>query len=356
MNAVAAPLDASTDLHVRVEGRAGRITLDRPEALNALTWDMCLALEKALDDWRLRDDVSLVLIDGAPGRAFCAGGDIVAMHRAGRERRWEYGQRFWADEYRMNAKLFHYPKPVVTFLHGFTMGGGVGVGCHGSHRVVDATSRIAMPECAIGLVPDVGGSMILARAPGRLGAFLGTTGHRMGPGDAILAGFADLFVADGWEALKAALCETGDAAVVEAAARPAPEAPLAEWRAEIDALFVGETLDEVVRAVDAGTGPAAGAAREGLARGSPLSMACALEILRRLGDAPSIEDALGLEARFTFRAAEHGDFIEGIRAQVIDRDRTPRWRHVGPPDVTALDVAEMLGPLGALAPDLGENA
>lgn len=313
---------------------------------------MCLGIDEALRDWRLRDDVHVVLIDGAPGRAFCAGGDIVAMHRAGVERRWDYGQRFWADEYRMNATLFHYPKPVVTFLHGFTMGGGVGVGCHGSHRIVGDTSRIAMPECAIGLVPDVGGSMLLARAPGRLGAFLGTTGHRMGPGDAILAGFADHYVPEGWDALKDALCATGDVGAVEAAGAPAPEAPLEAWRAEIDALFAGGTLGDIDRALSLADGPAAAVAREAFARNAPLSMACCVEILRRLGDAPGIEGALSQEARFTFRAAEHGDFIEGIRAQVIDKDRAPRWRHARPGDVTEAEVGAMLAPLGALAPEL----
>ncbi|MEM7490701.1 MAG: enoyl-CoA hydratase/isomerase family protein, partial [Pseudomonadota bacterium] len=123
----------TTDIHIRPEGRAGCITLNRPDALNALTWDMCLAIEDALDAWRQDDDVHLLLlIDGAPGRAFCAGGDIAEMHRAGTNGDYAYGQRFWADEYRMNAKLFRFPKPVVTFLHGFTMGGGVGVGCHAS--------------------------------------------------------------------------------------------------------------------------------------------------------------------------------------------------------------------------------
>lgn len=343
-----------SDVQIRKEGRAGRITLNRPAALNALTWDMCLGIEKALDDWRLDDDVHVIVIDGAPGRAFCAGGDIVAMHQAGLERRWDYGQRFWADEYRMNAKLFHFPKPVATFLHGFTMGGGVGVGCHGSHRIVRDDSRIAMPECGIGLVPDVGGSLLLARAPGRLGEYLGTTGERMGPGDALHAGFADYYVPGDWDALLAALCETGDVAAVDAAARPAPEAPLAAMQAEIDALFAGETLADIARALDAADPAAAPveSARAALARNAPLSMACTVEILHRLGPDPTIEAALGQEARFTFRAAEHGDFIEGIRAQIIDKDRTPRWRHDGPCDVTPLEVSRMLRPLGPLAPHL----
>ena len=342
----------SAEVHVRIEGRAGRITLDRPEALNALTWDMCLAIEKALDDWRLHGDVHVLLIDGAPGRAFCAGGDIVAMHRAGIEERWEYGQRFWSDEYRMNLKLHAYPKPIATFLHGFTMGGGVGVGCHGSHRIVNDSSRIAMPECAIGLVPDVGGSMLLARAPGRLGRYLAVTGARMGAGDAIEAGFADHYVPEGWEALAAALCETGNISAVEAAAYPAPDGPLGGAAAEIDTLFAGETLAEIVCALDAGDTPFAETARAAIALGSPLAMASTVEILRRLGPAPTMHEALAQEARFTFRAAEHGDFIEGIRAQVIDRDRLPRWLHDSARAVPPEDVERMLTPLGPLAPDL----
>ena len=335
------------DIHVRTEGRAGRITLDRPQALNALTYEMCLATERALDAWGADDAVTLVIIDGAGERAFCAGGDLTEMYAAGLRGDWDYGRRFWRDEYRLNAKLFHFPKPVVAFLHGFTMGGGVGVGCHASHRIVDDGSRVAMPECGIGLVPDVGGSLWLARAPGRLGAFLGTTGHRMGPGDAIHAGFADLYVPEGWDDLKARLCETGDVAQADAAGQAPPPSNLAAWRSEIDALFAGATLGDIDRALDSAPGPAAEAARGAFARNAPLSMACAVEILHRLGTDPTIERALGQEYRFTHRALEQSDFVEGIRAQIVDRDRTPRWRHSGPRDVTPLEVSRMLAPLGA---------
>ncbi|MEM8849377.1 MAG: enoyl-CoA hydratase/isomerase family protein [Pseudomonadota bacterium] len=327
----------STDIHIRKEGRAGRITLNRPDALNALTWDMCLAIERALDTWRDDDDIHLLLIDGAPGRAFCAGGDIAEMHAAGTRGDYAYGQRFWADEYRMNAKLFRFPKPVVTFLHGFTMGGGVGVGCHASHRITDNTSRIAMPECGIGLVPDVGGTLILARAPGRLGEFLGTTGHRMGPGDAIHTGFADYYIPDGWDTLKAELCATGDPAAVDSAATPAPETTLDQ--AQIDRDFAGETLADIWRILPGGD------ARDAIARNAPLSMACAIEMLHRLGDDPTIEQALQMEYRFTYRALEQADFVEGIRAQIIDKDRSPRWKHQSPDAVPRLDVSTMLRPL-----------
>src|SRR6056297_1292977 len=208
----------SDDILIRVEGRAGRITLNRPKALNALTWEMCTRIEAALDDWAEDDGVAMLVIDGAGDKAFCAGGDIAEMYATGTKGDFDYGRKFWADEYRMNAKLFNFPKPVVSFLHGFTMGGGVGVGCHASHRIVGDSSRIAMPEVGIGLIPDVGGSLLLARAPGRLGDFLGTTGHRMGPGDAILAGFADYYIPESdWTALKTALINHGDWQAVDRA-------------------------------------------------------------------------------------------------------------------------------------------
>ena len=339
------------DVAIRREGRAGRITLDRPEALNALTWEMCLAIDAALADWANDDAVALVILDGAGERAFCAGGDIAEMHSRGMAGDHDYGRRFWADEYRMNARIAHYPKPVVALLHGFTMGGGVGLGCHASHRVVGDTSRVAMPECAIGLVPDVGGTRLLARAPGRLGAFLGTTGHRMGPGDAIRAGFADNYLPEAPDALVSALCRDGRAeAVEEAAARP-PDAPLLAWASEIDRLFAAGDAAGVAAAIAAGDGPAAEAARTAFAAGCPLSIACTLEILARLGPEPSLEQALTQEARFTFRASRDGDFLEGIRAAIIDRDRTPRWRHEAPETVPRADVERMLAPLGPDAPD-----
>ena len=158
-----------SDIDIRVHGRVGRITLNRPKALNALTWEMCRAIERALDAWAADDAVAMLLIEGEGEKAFCAGGDLAEMYASGRRGDWSYGRRFWTDEYRMNLKLFRFPKPVASFLQGFTMGGGVGVGCHGSHRIVGETSKIAMPECGIGLVPDVGGSLILAcaRLPNR---------------------------------------------------------------------------------------------------------------------------------------------------------------------------------------------
>src|SRR5690606_16679488 len=268
------------DILIRKEGRAGRITLNRPKALNALTYEMCLAIDRALIDWAEDDAVALVMIDAEGDRAFSAGGDIAEMYATGTRGDYGYGRRFWRDEYRMNARIADYGKPVVSFLQGFTMGGGVGVGCHASHRIVGETAQIAMPECGIGLVPDVGGSFLLAGAPGHLGEYLGTTGARMGPADAILAGFADHFVPEAdWAELKARLVGTGDAAAVAGCVREAPAGELGRLRPEIDAHFGATTLAETVRSLGTANTPFAAATLRALGRAAPLSAACAVEMV-----------------------------------------------------------------------------
>ncbi|WP_296424362.1 enoyl-CoA hydratase/isomerase family protein [Yoonia sp.] len=336
-----------TDILIRKTGRAGHITLNRPQVLNALTWDMCLAIETALDDWRNDPDVALIIIDGAGDRAFCSGGDIAEMYATGKRGDADYGRRFWRDEYRLNAKLFKFPKPVVTFLQGFTMGGGVGIGCHGSHRIVCDSSQIAMPECTIGLVPDVGGSLILARAPGHCGEYLGLTGDRMDAGDALHAGFADYYIPElHWDTLKQTLARTGAPAAVDAAAHPAPPSRLQGWQADIDRIFSGDRLGDIYRAMAFTPGPTAERARKLMDRNAPLAMAVATEIIHRVRMGQRIENALDQEFRYTFRCVAQGDFIEGIRAAIIDRDRTPRWQHKSWEDVPGKDILRMTLPLG----------
>jgi enoyl-CoA hydratase len=345
-----------TDIIIRQTGRAGHITLNRPKALNALTWEMCLAIEKALDDWRNDDSIALIIIDGAGERAFCSGGDIAEMYAAGTRGEFDYGRRFWRDEYRLNRKIFLYPKPIVSFLHGFTMGGGVGVGCHASHRIVCDSSRIAMPECGIGLVPDVGGSLMLALSPGRLGEYLALTGDRMDAGDAIFAGFADHMIPqDHWEKAKTALATTGEATALEPFIAPAPDSRLAGWQSEIDTIFAGERLGDIYRAMPANPGPAVAHARKLMDRNAPFAMACATEIIHRVRNGLRIENALDQEFRFTYRCGPQGDFIEGIRAAIIDRDRKPRWQHASWEDVTTAEVTRMLMPLGKDALTWEEN-
>ena len=285
-----------------------------------------------------------MLVDAEGPRAFCAGGDLAEIYDAGRRGDFAYPRRFWAEEYRLNAAVARYPKPYVALTQGYVLGGGVGIASHGSHRVVGESSRIAMPECAIGLIPDVGGTHLLARAPGRLGEYLGLSGHRMGPGDAIHAGFADHFVPEGeWAELTDRLVATGDPSVIEAFARPAPAADLPGLADAVDDAFSAPDLGTLLARL-AGSDWGA-SVRATLARQSPLSMACTLELVRAARSAPGVEAALTREFRFTARSLSDGDLLEGIRAQVIDKDRSPQWRDAID-EVRPGQVAAMLAPLG----------
>jgi len=337
-----------SDIHIRIEGRAGRITLTREQALNALSYDMCRAIDAALKDWARNDTVALVILDAAGDKAFCAGGDIAELYETGTSGDYDYARNFWRDEYRMNARIFEYPKPVVSFLQGFTMGGGVGLGCHGAHRIVGESSRISMPECGIGLVPDVGGSLLLALAPGRLGEYLGTTGHRMGPADAIFAGFADHFVPQAqWPGLIADLQRTGDLSLLAEVAEPAPEGQLAALKPDIDACFAGETFGDILTVLSARDDDFGTGTLKPLSRNAPLSQACTVEMIHRLrATNTTMRRALDLEYRFTHRAMEKGDLLEGIRALIIDKDKSPRWQYADG-QVPAVAVSQMLMPLGA---------
>ena len=342
------------DIDIRVEGKIGRITLNRPKALNALTYDMITAIEGALDKWVNADEVALILIDAAGDKAFCAGGDIQEMYDTASAGDFEYGRKFWADEYRMNAKLANFPKPFIALMQGFTMGGGVGVSCHGSHRIVCETSQIAMPECAIGLVPDVGGSLLLAQAPGRLGEYLGTTTARMDAGDAIYAGFADYYIPrEKWAELTAQLVKTGDWNLVDEMAQTPPESKLKAQQSQIDDAFSGATIRDILNGFPDDEWHANTAKL--LARGCPLSIASTITLIERVRGLGEIIPALAQEYRFTYRSASDGDFIEGIRAAIIDKDRNPQWKIATLADVRDVDVTKMLMPLGENELKLEEN-
>ncbi|MDN3712221.1 enoyl-CoA hydratase/isomerase family protein [Paracoccus cavernae] len=324
------------DLSIRKDRKAGRITFTRPQALNALSHEMALAIIDALSDWENDPSVALIIIDAEGDRAFCAGGDIAAVYQAGKAGDHSVGQVFFADEYRMNGMLADYPKPVVAFMQGFVMGGGVGVGGHVAHRVVGDSTQVAMPETGIGLVPDVGGSWLLARAPGRIGEYLGLTGGRMDAGDAIHAGFADFYLPEAeWPAMIDKLAESGDASLLKG--RPAPHSALADR--DLSA-FGGRSVADIVKALEAADNQEA---LKPLRRNSPLSMAATLAMVRAARGDQRMQESISREYRFTYRATAESDFIEGVRAQIIDKDRNPQWQA----DASPAKVEAMLASLGS---------
>ena len=337
----------SEDIRIRIEGKAGRITLTRPNALNALSYDMAIAIEQALLEWSDDDAVALVVIDADGEKAFCAGGDIQDLYEHGKAGDYAFGRKFWRDEYRMNALIADYDKPCVALMQGFVMGGGVGIGCHGSHRIVCETTQIAMPECGIGLVPDVGGSFLLARAPWKFGEYLGLTGTRMNAADAIHAGFADLFVPrDDWPALIEKLCAEGKTSVIAGFAKPTEPAALAELTADVNSFFAHGSALDCVLALEADGSEWAQKTAKAVRRGCPLSVACTFELIAMSREVATVREALDFELRFTWRSQSDGEFVEGVRAQVIDKDRNPQWRTPRLEDVTQEMIDAMLVPIG----------
>ena len=335
------------DISIRKEGRVGRITLQRPKAMNAVTLDMVEAISDALPGFAADASITMLVIDGEGDKAFCAGGDIQDIYAGLVRGDPEVARSFWRSEYQMNAALFNFPKPVASFLQGFTMGGGVGVGCHASHRIVGASSSIAMPEVSIGLVPDIGGSLLLARAPGRTGEYLGMTARRMSASDAIFAGFADYYINEStWPDLIAQLIETGDWTRIDAASEETPESEIERQVSEINHYFGGETAGDTFKLLEQSDSDFAQDALTRMRRNAPLAVAGAMELVHRARVRDRIDEALRNEYRFAYRLAEQGDFQEGIRAAIIDKDRAPKWAHGKLGEPSAIEVASMLFPLG----------
>ncbi|MFJ3583054.1 enoyl-CoA hydratase/isomerase family protein [Streptomyces sp. NPDC090127] len=340
------PLDRDTQAEadgphvlVRTEGRAGLLTLNRPRALNALTHPMVLRMDEALTAWEDDPAVETVVVRGAGERGLCAGGDIRAIHedaRAGRTA----SLGFWHDEYRLNARIARFPKPYVALMDGIVMGGGVGVSAHGSVRVVTERSRVAMPETGIGFVPDVGGTYLLSRAPGELGTHLALTGAQAGAADALLNGLADHFVPSrDLPRLTDELTRAPAHEVLSRFARPAPPGPLAAARDWIDTAYAADTVEEIIdRLLASGVTEAKETAATLLSR-SPTALKVTLVALRRARLLDSLEAVLAMEFRLSAAALASADLVEGIRAQVIDKDRTPRWTPPTLGEVTEADVA-----------------
>nr|WSW64912.1 enoyl-CoA hydratase/isomerase family protein [Streptomyces sp. NBC_00995] len=340
--------DESVLLHT--EGRVRHITLNRPRALNALNHAMVLCMGEALDAAEQDPSVVAVLLTGAGERGLCAGGDIRSI-RADALAGGRTSLDFWRDEYRLNARIARFPKPYVAVMDGIVMGGGVGVSAHGSLRIVSERSRIAMPETGIGFVPDVGGTYLLGAAPGELGLHLALTGCAVGAADALLCGLADHFVPSGdLPALLAALdtCDTPEAvlATAERFAGVAPAGDLAPHREWIDACYAAGTVEEIVERLEGCGVPAAKQAAATILTKSPTALKVTLEAVRRARRLPGLEAALDQEYRVSSTAFSGPDLVEGVRAQIIDKDRDPRWTPAELAGVTDEDVARHFAPLG----------
>ncbi|MFC7303791.1 enoyl-CoA hydratase/isomerase family protein [Streptomyces monticola] len=329
---------ADSPVLLRKDGHAGRITLNRPRALNSLTHEMVRLVDEALGRWEHDDEVAVVVIEGAGERGLCAGGDIRFMRESALGDR-SAARAFWWDEYRLNARIAAYPKPYVALMDGIVMGGGVGVSAHGGVRVVTERSRVAMPEVGIGFVPDVGGTWLLSRAPGELGTHLALTADAMGAGDALACGFADHYVPQARLAdFAAALSTAGPADAVRDFAQAPPAGALTGQREWIDSCYAADTAEEIVRRLTDSGVPAAKEAAERILGHSPTAVKVTLRALRRARRLASLDEALEQEYRVSCAALAGPDLPEGVRAQVIDKDRRPRW---SPSTLGAVEEADV---------------
>ncbi|MFC9691093.1 enoyl-CoA hydratase/isomerase family protein [Kribbella sp. NPDC056951] len=308
-----------------VDGHAGHLVLNRPRAINALTHEMVTIIRRVLDEWAADPAVQTVVLTGSGDRGLCAGGDIVSIYHDGIAGG-TASTAFWADEYRLNAEIAEYPKPFVAVMDGIVLGGGIGLSAHASIRVVTERSKLGMPETGIGFFPDVGGTYLLSRAPGELGTHLALTAGLVGAGDAIAVGLADWYVpSDRLPDLLTALASQDAATAVASFADPVPESGLIGDREWIDEAYEGDDLVKIYSRLADADVPAAREAAVVLLTKSPTSLKVTLRALRAAADLPSLPAALEQEYRLSVRLHGSHDFLEGVRAQVIDKDRNPRW-------------------------------
>jgi enoyl-CoA hydratase len=328
----------SDEILTRVDGGVGFVTLNRPKAINSLNQTMVELLSTVLIRWERDDAVHTVVLSGAGDRGLCAGGDVVVVYNSARTDGVET-RRFWRAEYLLNAQIGRFAKPFVALMDGIVMGGGVGVSAHANTRVVTDTSKIAMPEVGIGLVPDVGGAFLLSRAPGALGLYAALTGAPFSGADAIALGFADHYVPHGdLDAFTAAIAADGIAGALAHHAIEPPPSDLAAQRDWIDKCFAGDTVEDIIAALRGhDTGPAQDAANL-IASRSPIAVSVALEAVRRAAKLDTLEDVLVQDYRVSSASARSHDLVEGIRAQIIDKDRNPKW---SPPTLAAVSRADI---------------
>jgi enoyl-CoA hydratase len=340
----------SDEVVVSVEGKAGRLSLNRPGALHALTLCMCHTMSAALTAWARDAAVEVVMIDHETGRGFCAGGDIRFLADSVAKDAID-ARRFFHDEYQLDHQLFDYVKPVIAFMDGVTMGGGVGISQPARYRVATENTRFAMPETGIGLFPDVGGGWYLSRLPGRTGVYLALTGARIDGAACLSLGLASHYLA----------AETLDEAKVQIAADPAqiqaildrlsvspPPSPIEERRADIDRLFTANRLETILADLDVDGGDWAREQAAILRAKSPQACKVALRQLALASAMTDFADVMRMEYRIAHRVLARPDFTEGVRAVIIDKDNAPRWNPATPEGANEALVDDIFAPL---APD-----
>jgi enoyl-CoA hydratase len=330
-------------------GCAGLLVLNRPKALNALTLNMVRLVAAALDEWERDSAVERVIVKGAGGRAFCAGGDIRLLYEQGRAGDHAAQLSFWGEEYRLNRRIKRYPKPYVALADGIVMGGGVGLSAHGSRLIAGEGLAFAMPEVGIGFFPDVGATYLLPRLPRRIGLYLALTGLKIGAADALALGLAQAIVPSAriGELAEALQDRAPIDSIVASFAAPAPASSLTSEAATIERCFGRNTLPDILADLlqAASDSPLAKAALEAMRAKSPTSQAIALR-QALTGEDMSFEEAMRTEFRIVSRICRGHDFYEGVRAVIVDKENRPQWRPGAHSEISPAAIDAYFAPLG----------
>jgi enoyl-CoA hydratase len=342
------------DLIARREGFAGIIRLNRPKAINAVTLEMFRDVDKALDQFEADPEVAVIVLEGAGERGLCAGGDIRALWEDSKVSG-DLGKVLWREEYILNARIKKFPKPYVAFMDGIVMGGGVGLSAHSSHRVVTERTKLAMPEVGLGFFPDVGGTFLLSRSPGEIGTYFGLTGQTMNGPDSIYAHFADAVVPSAkLPALREMLTKVRPGTMsneirtlIDGFAIGEKSGPVAAKQSQIDSWFTHDRMEDIVAALKQDGSELAQATLKTLGEKSPRGMVVTLKLLRLARQASTLEQCLVREYRAALEVFRSDDFREGVRAAVIDKDRSPKWSPPRIEDVTPEMVAPYFAEIGA---------
>lgn len=340
----------SEDVLFRTEGKAGIISLNKPRTIHALTLGMVEAMSRQLQAWAVDPSVELVMIDHAEGRGFCSGGDINLVRESALTDGGAKGRAFFHAEYQLNHLLHEYAKPVVAFMDGITMGGGVGISLPARFRVATENTRFAMPETGIGLFPDVGGGWYLSRLRGRMGRYLALTGARLDGSECLAVGLVTHYLrADRLaEAKRRIAANPGDSErILAMLSVAAPVPPILAHEADIDRLFASDRHEEILAALEAESGDWAGRQLATLRTKSPQTCKVALRQLRLGAQCRSFAENMAMEYRIASRVLVRHDFIEGVRAVIIDKDHAPRWEPARPEDVSEALLDAIFAPLPA---------